>query len=339
MSTEDILGLAEGTSPLHQIHAQVCRVADARNGLIVMGEPGSGREIVARAVHARHSTPVAPFVAVYCGNSGRDDLEQQLFGRPSPNDRSKAPAQACERVYPGSAVYEAMGGTLYIRNIEELPTKVQSRLARLLRDRECRLGSRDQSVTYSVRPIAAIDPDVDGMIADGRLRTDLFRRFSSNQINVSPLRECRAEIPALADFLLANACRRIGIPAKSIESAASALLAAMPWRGNARELMGVVHMLTLKVLGDVVTLDALLETVKLESGGPRPWNIGVTLREARQHFEREYIAAVVAQFHGRVPDAARSLGIQRTNLYRKLRSLHIRTFPEKAPGASRTARA
>ncbi len=339
MFTDDAFGLVAGASPLQHVLDQVDHVAEARSGVLVCGEPGTGRGIVARAIHARHSTIGAPFVAVYCSSTDGGDLEKQLFGGSNPGESHRTPGHQCERVWPGSALHDAIGGTLYFRNLEELPARAQSRLARLLRDRECQVGSRGPMIPFDVSPMAAVDPDVAEMATDGRLRVDLYRRFTANQISVPPLRECRSEIPAFAGFLLANACEKLGIPAKSIDSAAASVLAAMPWRGNSRELMGLIETLTIKVVDETVTLDALLNTVRLEGSPQVPWNLGTSLREARQHFEREYIAAVVAQFHGRVPDAARSLGIQRTNLYRKLRNLHIKADREKNPDGARLVRA
>ena len=338
MFTEDTFGLVSGESPLRHVLDQVEQVAAASGGVLVRGEPGTGRGIVAHAIHARRCTAGAPFVPIDCSalDGGAED---RLFGGTTTGEGRQASSNQRECILPGSALHGAIGGTLYLRNIEELPARVQSRLARLLRDRECRVGTRSQTVPYDVRPIAAVDPDIEAIATDGRLRADLYRRFTVNQVNVPPLRECREEIPGLAEFLLADACRRTGFPVKTIESAASSILAAMPWRGNARELMGVIHTLAIKVSGVAVTLDELLATVRLDAGPQVSWNLGAPLREARQHFEREYIAAVVAQFHGRVPDAARSLGIQRTNLYRKLRSLHIKAELEKKQGGGRMLRA
>ncbi|MCX6545114.1 MAG: sigma 54-interacting transcriptional regulator [Acidobacteria bacterium] len=336
MSTDDTLGLIGRSSPMRDVLEQVDRVVDNPRGVLVYGEPGTGRGIVARAIHARRNPPGAPFVAVYCAGENHSENEKRLFGGSGPGDSLQAVGRACEPIYPGSALHDAIGGTIYFRNLEELPAGAQGRLARLLRDRECLVGSRGPKISYDVRPMAAVDPDAEAMVKDGRLRVDLYRRFSANQIKLPPLRECRTEIPALAGFLLANACHKIDIPAKTIDPAACSVLAAMPWRGNVRELMGLVETLTIKVLGGTIDLNALLDSVRLEGSPLISWNLGISLRDARQHFERDYIAAVVAQHQGRVSAAARALGIQRTNLYRKLRNLHITPGRDKQPGRTRT---
>ena len=336
MFTEDTFGLIARSSPMHDVLEQVDRVVASPNGVLICGEPGTGRGIVARAIHARRSPAGAPFVAVYCGGADGDEREQRLFGGSTLGESRHAAGDQCERIYPGSALHDAIGGTVYFRDLEELPAGAQGRLARLLRDRECQVGSRGQKIPYDVRPMAAVDPDAESMVKDGRLRGNLYRRFSANQVKLPPLRERHAEIPALAGFLLANACQKIGIPAKTVDPAASSVLAALPWRGNVRELMGLIEALAIKVLGDTVSLNALLDSVRLEGSPLVSWSVGTSLREARQHFERDYIAAVVAQHHGHVSDAARSLGIQRTNLYRKLRHLHITPGQDKQPSRSRT---
>lgn len=321
---------------MRDVLEQIDKAAATRKGVLVSGESGTGRGIVARAIHAGQNGPPSPFVAVYCGTLDPREADKWLFGEPATCEGGPPVNGRCERIHAGSILHGAIGGTLYFRNLEELPSRVQSRLARLLRDHECQIGSRSHTVPYDVRPIAAVDPGFDSMVTDGRMRPDLYRRFAEIQINLPPLRERRKDIPALADFLLARACQKVGIPDKTLDAGASSVLAAMPWHGNARELLSLIEMLAIKVVGDRISLNDLLEIVRLDGNTNTHWNLEATLRAARQRFEREYIAAVVAQHHGRVPDAARSLGIQRTNLYRKLRHLHISPGQDRQP--IRTAR-
>ena len=333
---DDAFGIVGHSSPMRDVLEQIDLAAASRKGVLVSGESGTGRGIVARAIHAGQNARPSPFVAVYCDTLDPREAEKRLFGEPATREGSPSVNGRCERIHPGAILHDAIGGTLYFRNLEELPARVQSRLARLLRDHECQIGSRSQPVPYDVRPIAAVDPGFDSMVTDGRMRPDLYRRFAEVQINLPPLRERRDDIPALAEFLLSRACQKVGIPDKTLDPAASSVLAAMPWHGNARELLGLLEMLAIKVVGDRISLNDLLEIVRLDGNTNTHWNLEATLRQARQRFEREYIAAVVAQHHGRVPAAARSLGIQRTNLYRKLRSLHILPGRDRQPTRTRT---
>jgi DNA-binding NtrC family response regulator len=332
---DDAFGIIGHTCPLRDIVDQVDKAAAARKGVLISGESGTGRGVVARAIHAGQGTRPSPFVAVYCGTLDPREAEERLFGKRSSRDAGASSSARCERIDAGSILHEAMGGTLAFRSVEELPARVQRRLARLLRDRECQIGSRNQAVPYDVQPVTAVEPGFDAMVTDGRVRSDLYKRFAEVQINLLPLRERRKDIPALAGFLLSRACQKVGIPDKTLDAAASSVLAAMPWRGNARELLVLIEMLAIKVVGDRIALNDLLEIVRLDGNTSTQWNVEATLRQARQRFEREYIAAVVAQHRGHVPEAARSLGIQRTNLYRKLRHLHIVPGHDRRSGGAR----
>jgi len=334
---DDDFGIIGRSSPMRDVLEQIDKAAANRKGVLISGESGTCRGIVARAIHAGQRAPRSPFVAVYCGALDPPDAERALFGAPGARQGDPSASGRSERIGAGSILHEALGGTVYFRNLEELPARVQRRLARLLRDRECRIGSRSQTVLYDVRPMTAVDPGFESMVTDGRMRPDLYRRFADVQINLPPLRERREDIPALAGFLLSRACQKVGIPDKTLDAAASSVLAAMPWHGNARELLALVERLAIKVVGDRIALNDLLEIVRLEGNTNMHWNLEATLRQARQRFEREYIAAVVAQHSGRVPEAARSLGIQRTNLYRKLRHLHILPGRNRQPSATRSA--
>lgn len=332
---DETVGLFGPSGPLRGVAEQVDGAAATRQGVLITGEPGTGRGAVARAIHARQGDGTAPFVEVRCAALDRDAIEAELFGADGSSRVGAPPAEpAFEYVAPGSLLHRAMGGTIYIKNVEELPSRVQGRLARLFRDRECQTEPDGPPVPCDVRPIVAGDSGFNVLASEGRLRPDLLRRCSEIQIYLRPLRDGREDIPAMAEYLLATVCRKAGLPLKSIDAAARAVLAAMPWRGNARELLGLLETLAIRVLGSVISLHDLLQVVRLDGQVTAYWNLDATLRDARRRFEREYIAAVIAQHQGRVPDAAKSLGIQRTNLYRKLRALHV------SPGSDlRTRRA
>ena len=205
-----------------------------------------------------------------------------------------------------------------------MPDRVQARLARLFRDGEAVVGSRGRVVALDIRPIAASEPTHDCDLLDGRLRQDLHRRFCGFQIDVPPLRERREDVPALVSHFIETTCRSAAIPAKPVTESALAVLAALPWRENVSELQTVVDVLVLRARGASIDLDDVLEQVRLEGGQAEvPVGLKGTLREARVDFERDYISAVLEHHHGKIPDAAQALGIQRTNLYRKLRTLRL----------------
>jgi two-component system nitrogen regulation response regulator NtrX len=306
-----------------EVLSQIDKASASRAGVMVSGEPGTGRGLVARAIHACAQANGAPFVAVYCSTLLPAEAERLLFGLPRNGNSQPRPARGREVVYPGSLLHDALGGTIYFRNVEELPTRVQARLAALFRDREFQARPRSEAIPFTARPIAAVDLDFRSHVDEGRVRVDLYRRFAEFQIVVPALRDRREDIPALAQCFVTRACRSQAIADKTLDSAAQAILEAMPWHGNFRELQALLEGLVLRTADTTITLHALLEHVQVDSADGPHVGLGAPLREARQRFEREYIAAVVAQHHGRIPDAARSLGIQRTNLYRKLRELRM----------------
>jgi two-component system nitrogen regulation response regulator NtrX len=173
--------------------------------------------------------------------------------------------------------------------------------------------------------MAGVDGSLDSAVQEGRVRDDLFRRLSVIRIEIPPLRNRREDIPSLANYFLREICAIQKVPPKTLSRPALALLSALPWRGNATELRALLEAVARGVQGGKnIGLEDLLQHLKLD-GGPAAmsWS-GGTLKQARARFERDYIATVLEQHHGRVSDAARALGIQRTNLYRKMRSLRIR---------------
>jgi two-component system nitrogen regulation response regulator NtrX len=307
---------------MREVMSLIGRAATMRAGVLIRGERGTGREIAARAIHAGQNG--GAFVTVDCAAYDGDDLDSELFGvrAQAANDGDQV-GRGLERVSVGGRLWAATGGTLYLHNIAEAPTRVQARLARVLRDREALVVERDTPANLDVRPMAGVDPTFDNAVQEGRVRDDLFRRLSVIRIDMPSLRNRREDIPALANFFLRGICAALRVPPKTLSRPALSLLSALPWRGNAIEL----HALLESVIGGSqaqrwISLDDVLAHVRLD-GGSVVFSNGGTLRQARARFEREYIAAVLEQHHGRISEAAKALGIQRTNLYRKMRSLKV----------------
>jgi len=223
-----------------------------------------------------------------------------------------------------------LGGTLFLAHLAELPDRVQGRLARVLRDGEAFVGGAARPAALRVRAIASADGGWDAAVAEGRIRADLCKRVAGIRIEVPSLRDRREDIPRLAAGLLREECEVRRGPLKEVEPSALALLAALPWRGNARELRALMALLAAQVPGGPIRLEDVLAHVRLD-GAARTFVASGTLREARARFEREYISAVLEHHRGRIGEAARELGIQRTNLYRKMRSLRV-TRPSNGNG-------
>ena len=339
MTLQDHLSGSElfGESQLiREVLSHILKAAASKTGVMVSGEAGTGRGLVARAIHACGHASDAPFVPVYCNKLLPAEAERLLFGNSAQGDGAPRPGGVREFVDPGSLLYNALGGTIYFRNLEELSSRVQARLATLFRDRELQTRRGGEAIPFTARPMTAVDLDFHAHVDEGRVRLDLYRRFAEFQIVLPALRDRREDIPALAQFFVDQACRSEASFGKTLDSGALAILAAMPWHGNSRELQSLLAGLVRKTPDPVITLQALLEHVRLDSAGGGPHvALGAPLREACARFEREYIAAVVARHHGRIRDAATSLGIQRTNLYRKLRALRLAKPNGMARGLAR----
>jgi DNA-binding NtrC family response regulator len=334
-SSGPISGLFAQSPVMRQVLEAVRGAAATRRGLLIVGEAGTGRQLVARAIHSQSPQRGREFVHVDCAASPTE-LERQLFGAPGPpallgglgvlgvlNEGPDDPRHsATERLSESAAVCRAHGGTLFLSNIVEAPARIQVRLSRVLRDREAHVGDGGTLTELDVRPIAAVEPDMDAAVEDGRLRRELVDRFPLSRVDVPPLRGRRDDIPLLAVHLAREACDKIGVPGKSFSRAALAVLSALPWNGNAHELREMTEALVRAVTRPVIQLDDVLDHARLDGMSTRI-DQGVSLRDAKARFERECISAVLIRHHGRVGEAAKALGIQRTNLYRKVRQLNV----------------
>jgi two-component system response regulator GlrR len=300
---------------------EVAGAAAERGGVYLSGEPGTGRGLVARAIHVRADAAQRPFVIIDCA-ADLPQLEQRLFGE-TPGRRSSTNGNglALERLGRGAALLGARGGTLLLRRVSDAPARVQARLARLLRDGEALLDRRGP-IEIDVRPMAASEPGLDAAVTEGRLRRDLYDRIAQRRIEIPPLRRRREDIPLLAAHYLNRLAAAEGRPPRTFSRSAFTLLAALPWHGNAPELFALLERICRSTSQPVLQLEDLLQHATLDGIAARI-DAGVTLRDAKAAFERECISAVLRRHHGRVGEAAKALGIQRTNLYRKVRQLNM----------------
>lgn len=316
-----------GHSPAMRHALEQLQAAVANGGPVaICGEPGTGRRLLARTIHDaacdRTTSEAQPFLILDCAEGGPQELERALFGDVTAPSTTGDVAAGIERVSRSGALVSAASGTLFLRHLSEAPARLQIRLARLLRDREAVLEETGAVVGLQVRPIAAFEATVDLEVQDGRLRPELFDRFASNRVDAPPLRRRREDVPLLAVHLLGELAVSEGGRPKSVSRSALALLGALPWPGNVPDLRNLLSTLTHTVSRPVLQLDDVLEHAQLD-GSTAAIDPGVTLRDAKTRFERDCISAVLMRHHGRVGEAAKALGIQRTNLYRKVRQLNV----------------
>jgi DNA-binding NtrC family response regulator len=307
---------------MRELRSHIAAAALSRAGVLICGDGGTGREMVARALHAAaRSLRPGAFVTVDCAAVDPDELGTYLFGVAA-RAEEHLPARGLERVSRTGRLHDAVGGSVYLRNILEAPTRVQRRLARLLRDREAVLAETGEIMPFDVRCMVAADHHIEAAVRDGSVQEELYRRISVARLDLPALRHRREDIPALANYFLRRACAVQKVPQKVFSRSALALLSALPWTGNAAELSTLMHTIVAGLTTRGIGVEDVLAHVRLDSGSVMVAR-GGTLRQARAQFEQQYIASILQQHRGRITQAAKALGIQRTNLYRKIRTLRV----------------
>lgn len=301
-----------GRSPAVLATAEAVRRASASlDPALIVAERGLDVERIARAAAAGRTSP---FLVLDCAAGSPDSLIRDLFGR------GLGRRTDLETVDEGSLLARARGGTLLITNLAQLPSAAQLRLWRVLRDGELRIGS--STGRLDVRLIGGAQPGLEHDVADQRFRRDLYDRLQRNRIDVPPLRDRREDLSAIIQATLNEVCQARGIT-RQLAPAAVTALTALPWQGNLEELRLVLDRLAASVPGDTIRQEDVLADFRPGPPPARRVSVTGTLREARLAFEREYIAAVLQEHGWRMSEAARTLGIERANLYRKVRQLGL----------------
>jgi DNA-binding NtrC family response regulator len=286
-----------------QVMALVERIAPSQASVLITGEHGTGKEVIARAIHAASARAGGAFVAVNAGGLADGVLESELFG----HVRGAFTNARTDRI----GCFElADGGTLFLDEIANMPPGQQARLLRVLQTGEFHPVGSSRPRRVDVRVLAATNADVARAAAEGRFREDLLYRLNTVELQLPPLRERREDIPDLAAAFLARSGKRLS-------PAAMEALLAHAWPGNVRELEHVIERASLLATTDEITPDDLMLRARAEAARLED----MTLEQA----ERYLIERALAAHDGNVADAARVLGVSRSALYRRLASLGIRS--------------
>jgi DNA-binding NtrC family response regulator len=303
------------SAAIARVHELVRRAARLDGGALITAEPGAAVDDIARELHARGRAAAGPFVVVDCEAAEPTRVDQLLFGA-----RRDGEPSDLETVARDSAIAAARGGTLFLRDVTELRASAQAQLARIARDGEVRIDGAP--VATALRLIAIAQPGIDADVHAHRFRGDLYRRLSAVRIDLPPLRDRPEDVPALAVRLLEETCATGEHTARTFTQAALALFGALTWPGNLAELRAAVERAVAEGSDDVIQIEHILPVLQLHRAHS-PFVPSGNLREARQRFERDYIASVLQHHDWRMAPAAQALGIQRPNLYRKARQLGI----------------
>jgi two-component system, NtrC family, nitrogen regulation response regulator NtrX len=317
---EELIGAAPKMAQLRQL---IDRVAPTGSRVMVSGPPGSGKEVVARLIHKRSRRVAGPFVALTSARLSPERFEVELFG--------------CEAgaLGPGSprsvGLFEqAHGGTLFLDEVADMPIETQGKIVRALQDQTVpRVGGG--KVEVDVRVIASTSRDLALEIAASRFREDLFYRLAVVPVTVPPLVERREDIPLLARHLMQRAAAAARIAPRDFADDAIAALQSYVWPGNVRQMKNIVEWLLIMapgdarqpIRGDMLPAEIGVNVPAVAQGDRRAELMGLPLREAREMFEREYLVAQVSRFGGNISRTAAFIGMERSALHRKLKSLGV----------------
>ena len=304
---------------MQQLREQVAMAAPTNGRVLIYGENGTGKELVARSIHALSRRRTNTFVEVNCAAIPEELIESELFG----HVRGAFTGAVSDR----RGKFEAAdGGTLFMDEIGDMSLKTQAKVLRVLQEQVMEAVGGTSKIRVDVRVLAATNKDLPSEIRGGRFREDLYFRLNVIPIFVPPLRDRQEDIPLLAEHFMATLAEEYGRRVKMLDVSAVARLQAYTWPGNVRELRNVIERLIIMVPGDTIAASdlAFLAADRPGAAEATEWPIdGLTLFEARDQFERAFIMRGLAAHQGNISRAAEALGVERSNLYRKMRAFGI----------------
>ncbi|HEY3202484.1 MAG TPA: sigma-54 dependent transcriptional regulator [Thermoanaerobaculia bacterium] len=313
--TESEAVLIGESTPMRRLQEEIARVAPADARVLITGENGTGKELVARAIHRASPRAESRLVEVNCAAIPEELIESELFG----HTRGSFTGASEDR---RGKFEEADGGTLFLDEVGDMSPKTQAKVLRALQESTFTRVGGTKPISSDARVLSATNKNLDREIARGAFREDLYFRLAVVPVAVPPLRERREDIPLLAAHFLKSASERFGHRPRGLSRAALETLQEYRWPGNVRELKNTVERLVILCPADEIRREDLPAEIRDgELSAPLPAE--APLRDARDDFERRYILAALRRHHGNVSRAAETLQVERSNLYRKLKSYGI----------------
>jgi two-component system nitrogen regulation response regulator NtrX len=320
-SEANLTGEGHGIASLR---AAIDRVAPTGSRVLITGAPGSGKETVARMIHAKSRRAEGRFVALNCAILAPERFETEIFGVEAGADPHAAPRRV-------GVLERAHGGTLLLDEVSDMPMETQGKIARVLQDQSFeRVGGSGSRVKVDIRVLASTAKDLQAEMAAGRFREDLYYRLAVVPLRVPALKERREDIPALAESFLKHAAETSGLPARALASDAIAALQAHDWPGNVRQLRNIMDWLMIMRSAETELFRAEHLPTELAAHAPRALAIdpaadvmALPLREARDVFETQYLQAQLLRHGGNISRTANFVGMERSALHRKLKQLGI----------------
>ena len=312
-----------GVSPVaQQLRQQIDKAAPTGSRVLITGPPGAGKEVVGRLLHLHSRRAKGPFVPVNCATMRPERLEIELFGSEYAIDGAPRKIGTFERAH---------GGTLFLDEVADMPLETQGKIVRALQEQTFERIGGSNRVEVDVRVVASTNRELAGEIGAGRFREDLFYRLNVVPIRVPPLRERREDIPLMARHFMVRSSDAARLAPRDFGEDAMAALQAYSWPGNVRQLRNVIDWLLIMAPGESrepIRADMLPNEITSLAPTVVKWEKGseimtLPLRDAREVFEREYLLAQVTRFGGNISRTAAFVGMERSALHRKLKSLGV----------------
>jgi DNA-binding NtrC family response regulator len=305
---------------MRKVMAQVDRVAASEARVCILGETGTGKELIARALHERSPRKDGPFVTLNCAAVPAELIESELFG----HEKGSFTGAASRHI---GKFEQANHGTLFLDEIGDMPVVMQAKLLRVLEERQVERVGGDRTIPVDVRVIVATHCNLDELVKKGTFRQDLYHRILVFPLLLPPLRERQGDIPALVAHFGAQVCQVNGWKPRTFQPGAIAALEGYSWPGNVRELRNMVERLLLladqSVNADLVRMALPGGEVEAAAGVASITNMTGTLAERTDHFEREQILTELKKHGQRMTETAKALGLERSHLYKKCQALGI----------------
>jgi two-component system, NtrC family, nitrogen regulation response regulator NtrX len=316
VSSADMVGTS---TAFRTLVSHLDKVTKSNGRVMLTGPAGAGKEIAARYIHANSNRASAPFVTVNCAGVAPENMEEVLFGR-----------ETSERGIEPGLLEEAHGGVVYFDEVADMPVGTQSKILRVLVDQQFqRVGGSDR-VRVDLRVISSTNKDLEVEIAEKRFREELYHRLNVVPIAVPSLEERREDIPMLTESFIATCNETQGLPLRTVSDEAIALMQTMIWPGNVRQLKNLIERVL--ILGDGTGPIEARELPAEEESSDENGRVVLSgalatmpLREAREAFEREYLLTQINRFGGNISRTASFVGMERSALHRKLKSLGVVT--------------
>ena len=311
-------------SAIQQLRQGLLRVAPTGSRVLITGPAGAGKEVAARQLHQSSKRANGPFVVLNCATMHPERIEQELFG-------VEQGANGHDSVSKIGTFERAHGGTLLLDEVADMPLETQGKIVRVLQDQSFTRVGGSRSVEVDVRVIAATNRDLSDLIGEGRFREDLFYRLNVVPLHVPSLRERRDDIPALVEHFLRRSAESAGLAGRQLGHDALTALQTYEWPGNVRQLRNVIDWLLIMAPGaaeepiraEHLPPDVSSSAPPVLQGSGAAEIMALPLRQAREQFERQYLEAQVTRFGGNISRTAAFVGMERSALHRKLRSLGI----------------